>query len=50
MNKYENKKVILITGGAGRVGSSLVRDLVSQKHKIILGDINITKLRKLKKI
>ena len=41
--------VILITGAAGRIGSSLASDLVSQKHKIILGDINIIKLRELKK-
>jgi len=44
-----NKKVILITGGAGEIGSALARDLASQKHKIILGDIDIDKLKKLKK-
>ena len=44
-----NKKVILITGGAGKIGSALARDLASQKHKIILGDIDIDKLKKLKK-
>ena len=43
-----NKKVILITGGAGEIGSALARDLASQKHKIILGDIDIDKLKKLK--
>ena len=42
-----NKKVILITGGAGRIGSALARDLSSKKHKIILGDIDINKLKKL---
>ena len=41
--------VVLITGAAGRIGSSLVRDLVGQKHKIILGDIDGAKLRELKK-
>jgi len=40
--------VVLITGAAGRIGSSLARDLISQKYKIILGDIDIVKLRKLK--
>ena len=44
-----NKKVILITGGAGEIGAALARDLASQKHKIILGDIDIDKLKKLKK-
>ena len=44
-----NKKVVLITGGAGKIGSALARDLASQKHKIILGDIDIDKLKKLKK-
>ena len=44
-----NKKAILITGGAGKIGSALARDLASQKHKIILGDIDIDKLKKLKK-
>ena len=41
--------VVLITGAAGRIASSLARDLISRKYKIILGDIDITKLRKLKK-
>ena len=45
----DNKKIILITGGAGRIGSALARDLSSKKHKIILGDIDINKLKKLKK-
>ena len=49
MKKREDKKVVLITGGAGRIGSSLARDLANQRHKIILGDINITKLKELKK-
>ena len=44
-----NKKVILITGGAGKIGSALARDLASQKHKIILGDVDIDKLKKLQK-
>ena len=37
----DNKKIILITGGAGRIGSALARDLSSKKHKIILGDVDI---------
>jgi len=48
MKKQEDKKVVLITGGAGRIGSSLARGLASQRHKIVLGDINITKLKELK--
>ena len=49
MNKYENKKVVLITGGAGTLGSSLAKEIKSKKYKIILGDINISRLRTLKK-
>jgi len=42
------KKVILITGGAGRIGSALTKELINQKCKIVLGDIDIIKLKKLK--
>ena len=48
MDKYKNKKVILITGGAGTLGTSLAKELKNKKYKIILGDININRLRTLK--
>ena len=40
----ETKKTIIITGGAGRIGSALAADLVKKGHKVLLGDINILKL------
>ena len=45
----ETKKTIIITGGAGRIGSALAADLVKKGHKVLLGDINILKLLKIKK-
>lgn len=43
------KKNILITGGAGRIGSALASDLISQGHKVLLSDIKNSNLKKLKK-
>tara|TARA_B100001123_G_scaffold433422_1_gene558118 strand:- start:331 stop:1092 length:762 start_codon:yes stop_codon:yes gene_type:complete len=43
------KKNVIITGGAGRIGSALALDLVKQGHKVLLGDINRSKLLKIKK-
>ena len=43
------KKNVIITGGAGRIGSALALDLVKQGHKVLLGDINKPKLLKIKK-
>ena len=45
----EIKKTIIITGGAGRIGSALAADLVKHGHKVLLGDINNSKLLKIKK-
>ena len=45
----EIKKTIIVTGGAGRIGSALAADLVKQGHKVLLGDIDNSKLLKIKK-
>ena len=45
----EIKKTIIVTGGAGRIGSVLAADLVKHGHKVLLGDINKSKLLKIKK-
>jgi len=45
----EIKKTIIVTGGAGRIGSVLAADLVKHGHKVLLGDINNSKLLKIKK-
>ena len=45
----EIKKTIIVTGGAGRIGSALAVDLVKHGHKVLLGDINNSKLLKIKK-
>ena len=42
-------KTILITGGAGRIGSALAGDLIWRGHKVLLGDINSSRLLKIKK-
>jgi NAD(P)-dependent dehydrogenase (short-subunit alcohol dehydrogenase family) len=43
------KKTVIVTGGAGRIGSALAADLVKQGDKVLLGDINKSKLLKIKK-
>jgi NAD(P)-dependent dehydrogenase (short-subunit alcohol dehydrogenase family) len=43
------KKTIIVTGGAGRIGSALAADLVKHGHKVLLGDIDNSKLLKIKK-
>ena len=35
-----NKKTILITGGAGRMGTDLGTSLLKEGHNVILGDLN----------
>ncbi len=45
---YQNK-TILITGGAGRVGSTLASDLAKLGYNVLLGDVNRSKLLKIKK-
>ena len=44
-----NKKTILITGGAGRMGTDLGTSLLKEGHNVILGDLNKSKLLKIKK-
>jgi len=43
------KKTIIVTGGTGRIGSALTADLVKHGHQVLLGDINNSKLLKIKK-
>ena len=43
----EIKKTIIVTGGAGRIGSALAVDLVKHGHQVLLGDINNSKLLKM---
>ena len=45
----EITKTVVVTGGAGRIGSALATDLVKHGHKVLLGDINHSKLLKIKK-
>lgn len=45
----KNKLNILITGAAGLIGQSLAYKLVSDKHCVILSDINHNKLKDFKK-
>ena len=42
-------KTVLITGGAGRIGSALAEDLLELDYNVLLGDINRSKLLKIKK-
>ena len=42
-------KTIIITGGAGRIGSALATALVELDYNVLLGDINRSKLLKIKK-
>ena len=42
-------EVVLVTGGAGRIGSALAFDLISKGYKVLLGDITKTELIKIKK-
>jgi NAD(P)-dependent dehydrogenase (short-subunit alcohol dehydrogenase family) len=49
---YKNKldkKVILITGGCGRVGSALAEKLLLNEYKVLIGDINQSNLAKFNK-
>ena len=32
--------VVAISGGAGRIGSSFAREIVKNKGKVLIGDIN----------
>ena len=46
--KVEQKQVVAITGGCGRIGSALAKELLETGNKVLLGDINKNKLIKLK--
>jgi len=43
------QKVILITGGVGRIGLSLTKKLLDNRYKVLLGDINENGLNKIKR-
>jgi len=43
------KKNILITGGAGRIGSAIAKDLVRSGNQVLLADINKKKLLQVKR-
>ena len=34
------KKAIIITGGAGKIGSPLAKSLIKKGYRVLLGDIN----------
>ena len=46
---FKTKKTVIITGGAGTIGSALAVDLIKNDYKVLLGDINNSKLLKIKK-
>jgi NAD(P)-dependent dehydrogenase (short-subunit alcohol dehydrogenase family) len=49
---YKNQldeKVVLITGGCGRIGSALTEELLLKGYKVLIGDINKSNLIKLDK-
>jgi len=45
----KQKKVVAITGGCGRIGSALAEDLLKLGYKVLLGDVNKSKLLKIKR-
>tara|TARA_B100000315_G_scaffold238203_1_gene255761 strand:+ start:2871 stop:3632 length:762 start_codon:yes stop_codon:yes gene_type:complete len=45
----KNRKVVAVTGGAGRIGLALIEDLLKQGYKVLAGDINESRLIKIKK-
>jgi NAD(P)-dependent dehydrogenase (short-subunit alcohol dehydrogenase family) len=49
MFKKQLEKVVLITGGCGRIGSALAEKLLLNGYKVLIGDINKKKLIKLYK-
>lgn len=44
-----NKKTVAVIGAAGRIGSSLVKKLISKNCNLLLADINKDKLNRIKK-
>jgi len=49
MSKKESEKVVLITGGCGRIGSALAEKLLLNGFKVLIGDITKNNLIKLNK-
>lgn len=45
----KKNNVIAVTGGCGRIGSALAKDLLKKGDKVLLGDVNKKKLMQLKK-
>ena len=45
----KEKKVIIITGGAGRIGFNLAENLLKAGNKVVISDNNKNKLKYLKK-
>jgi NAD(P)-dependent dehydrogenase (short-subunit alcohol dehydrogenase family) len=45
----EQKKVVAITGGCGRIGSALAKYLIDNNYRVLLGDVNKLKLLNFKK-
>ena len=45
----KKNNTVLITGGAGRIGTILARQLVQKKENVVIGDFNKKKLNKIKK-
>ena len=43
------KKTIIITGGAGRIGSAIAKNLIENGYEVILNDIDKSKLIKIHK-
>ena len=49
MSKKKLQRVVLITGGCGRIGSALTEKLLLSGYKVLIGDINKNNLIKLHK-
>lgn len=45
----EKNKIVAITGACGMVGATLVKELIANGYKLLLGDINKIELKRLKK-
>ena len=45
----DHQMVVAISGGAGRIGASLVINLIKKKYKVLVGDISARNINLLKK-
>ena len=45
----KNKKTTIITGGAGRIGQSLAKQLVEKRENVLIGDLGLKKTEPNKK-